>query len=205
MRYFSTAEVAKMIRKKLKDSFPGVKFYVRSDHGSITIHYRDGVDPGLVKSLVSPYEGAGFDGSIDLEYLKSHYLLPDGSICLARNSGSLNSGGAVPCTVYAKPPGAEEVDLGVKYIFVTHNHSTEAVTKAVAMAAPDLCVTIYPAGEEYWSSASWTLELAGLDFDKRRAVNKQIQDILDTGKYESEPVDMAPTADKALASVMDDG
>jgi len=178
MRYISTAEVAKMIRKDLKKSFPGVKFYVRSDHGSITIHYRDGVDSALVKKLVSTYEGAGFDGSIDLEYNKTHYLLPDGSICLARNSGSANSGGAVPSKEYPRPPGAEEVSLGVKYIFVTHHYSTEAVTTAVEEVAPGLPVKIYPAGEEYWSSASWSLELAGLDFYETRSLDQEIRKTL---------------------------
>jgi hypothetical protein len=181
MRYITTAEVAKMIRKDLKDHFPGVKFSVRSDHGSISIHYTDGVEKDLVNDVVKQYEGAGFDGSIDLQYYKDHYLLPDGSICLASNSGSESSGGCVPHKEYPKPPGAEEVNLGVKYVFVTHNYSTEAVTKAVEAAAPDLCVQIYPAGDEYWSGASWSLDLSGMDFYQSRAIDKEIHKAVNKG------------------------
>ena len=181
MRYITTAEVAKMIRKDLKDHFPGVKFSVRSDHGSISIHYTDGVEKDLVNDVVKQYEGAGFDGSIDLQYYKDHYLLPDGSICLASNSGSESSGGCVPHKEHPKPPGAEEVNLGVKYVFVTHNYSTEAVTKAVEAAAPDLCVQIYPAGDEYWSGASWSLDLSGMDFYQSRAIDKEIHKAVNKG------------------------
>ena len=181
MRFIRTAEVAKMIRMDLKDHFPGVKFSVRSDHGSIGVHYMDGVEKALVKSLVEKYEGAGFDGSIDMQYYKSHYLLPDGSICLASNSGSDRSGGYVPHKEYPKPPGAEKVNLGVKYVFVTQHYSTEAVTKAVEAAAPDLCVKIYPAGDEYWSGASWSLDLSGLDFYQSRAIDKEIHKAVSKG------------------------
>jgi len=80
--YVSCADTAKLIRKALKESFPGVKFSVRSKTysggASINIGYEDGPTNDMVKSVISPFEGAYFDGMID--YKGSCYASLDGEV-----------------------------------------------------------------------------------------------------------------------------
>lgn len=68
-KYFSTAETAKLIRKALKEAFPGVKFSVRSDvysgGSSINVRWTDGPTAKMVESVAGTFSGAYFDGSID--------------------------------------------------------------------------------------------------------------------------------------------
>jgi len=67
--YLSCAETAVMIRSVLKESFPGVKFSVRSSvysgGASITIKYNDGPNADAVKAAISIFEGSYFDGMQD--------------------------------------------------------------------------------------------------------------------------------------------
>ena len=68
--YVSCADTAKLIRKTLAETFPGVKFSVRSKTysggASVTIYYTDGPPERLVERAVSHYRGEDFDGMIDL-------------------------------------------------------------------------------------------------------------------------------------------
>lgn len=70
-RYLSCAETAKLVRAELKQMFPGVKFRVTSKTysggASITVSWMDGPASERVKRLVEQYEGASFDGMIDLK------------------------------------------------------------------------------------------------------------------------------------------
>lgn len=72
-QYLSCAETAVMIRSVLKESFPGVKFSVRSSvysgGASININYQDGPNVDAVKSAVLIFEASYFDGSIDYKGL----------------------------------------------------------------------------------------------------------------------------------------
>ena len=76
MQYISAVEVAKMVRKVLKEAFPGMKFSVRSDHSSIRIRWVDGPTTAAVESLVNRFSGSSFDGMIDLK--TSNKILLDG-------------------------------------------------------------------------------------------------------------------------------
>lgn len=72
--YISVADTAKLVRAHLKQKFPGVKFSVRSKSysggASIDIGWTDGPCSARVDKVAKQYEGASFDGSIDL---KSHH------------------------------------------------------------------------------------------------------------------------------------
>ena len=74
-KYFSCAETAKLIRQALKESFPGVKFSVRSSvysgGASINVSYVDGPSYEQVKGVVGMFEGSYFDGMTD--YKGSNY------------------------------------------------------------------------------------------------------------------------------------
>lgn len=74
--YYSCAETAKLIRQVLKEKFAGVKFSVRSDSysggASIRVKYNDAnVAERDVESYAKFFEGASFDGMIDLKSYKS--------------------------------------------------------------------------------------------------------------------------------------
>lgn len=79
-KYFTCAETAKMIRKALKEAFPGVKFGIRSHTyaggASINIGWTDGPNAAQVQAVAAHFEAAYFDGSID--YKGSIYHMIDG-------------------------------------------------------------------------------------------------------------------------------
>ncbi len=78
--YLSCAETAVMIRQVLKESFPGVKFSVRSSvysgGASINIRYQDGPNYDAVKAVVGIFEASYFDGMQD--YKGQNYTAIDG-------------------------------------------------------------------------------------------------------------------------------
>ena len=78
--YISITETNKLIRRVLKESFPGVKFSVRGKSyaggGSTSIYWTDGPNEKQVESLTSVFEGSYFDGMID--YKGSRYGTLDG-------------------------------------------------------------------------------------------------------------------------------
>ena len=63
--YISQVETNKLIRKVLRESFPGVKFSVRTRGGSANINWTNGPNTNQVERLVSAFEGSYFDGMID--------------------------------------------------------------------------------------------------------------------------------------------
>jgi hypothetical protein len=78
--YLSCAETAKLVRSALSESFPGVKFSVRSSvysgGASINVKWTDGPTSDQVKMIVKQFEGSYFDGMID--YKGSIYHRLDG-------------------------------------------------------------------------------------------------------------------------------
>lgn len=115
-KYLSCAETAKLVRQALKESFPGVKFSVRSDvysgGASIRVRYLDGPALGMVESVAKFFEGAYFDGMIDYKGSRTHKL--DGEL----------------------------VHLGANFVFVDRDHSDDAVNLALLEAAKYVGVTL---------------------------------------------------------------
>ncbi len=78
--YISLKETNSLIRKALKESFPGIKFSVRgksySGGASTNISWTDGPTADQVETLISAFEGSYFDGMID--YKGSRYAWLDG-------------------------------------------------------------------------------------------------------------------------------
>jgi len=140
MTYLTCAETAKLLRKALKKSFPGVKFSVRSDTyaggSSIRIEYLDGPAKSEVEKIANVFEGAGFDGMIDLKYYKSHAVNEDGDVILVSSNGTENSGGSVPEMEEAElPEGYDKVSLGSHYVTVNKNYSVELAKEAAKEAS----------------------------------------------------------------------
>lgn len=105
-KFISCAETAKLIRKALKEAFPGVKFSVRSDvysgGASVRVRWTDGPNEKQVEAVAHVFKGSYFDGSIDLK--GSTYAMVDG----------------------------EQVHFGADYVFCNRDCSDALVDKAIA-------------------------------------------------------------------------
>lgn len=70
-KYISVADTAKLVRVALKEAFPKIKFSVKSKSysggASINIHWTDGPTEHDVEAVAKQFEGASFDGMIDLK------------------------------------------------------------------------------------------------------------------------------------------
>jgi len=76
--YLSCADTAKLIRQALRESFPDVKFSVRSSTysggASIRIYWTDGPNSAQVDAVAQRFSGSYFDGGIDYKGCKYHAL-----------------------------------------------------------------------------------------------------------------------------------
>lgn len=79
--YVTCADTAKLVRVALRDAFPGVKFYVRSETyangASIHVRYVDGPLQGDVEKVTNRFVGSDFDGMIDLKTYRSTVEIGD--------------------------------------------------------------------------------------------------------------------------------
>ena len=81
VEYVSMKDTNKLMRKVLKESFPGVKFSIRGSSyaggASTTINWTDGPNEDQVDGLISVFKGSYFDGMID--YKGNRYAWLDGN------------------------------------------------------------------------------------------------------------------------------
>ena len=123
----SCAETASLVRAALKQSFPGVKFSVRSDTysmgASIDVRWTDGPSSKAVEKVAKQFEGADFDGMIDLKSYNDHWLSPDGTVRLAHADGTVGSLGVIPGGEWKGPADARKVHLGADYVFCNRDLS----------------------------------------------------------------------------------
>lgn len=101
----NTVDTAKLIRKALKESFPGVKFSVRSEKyaggSSVHVNWTDGPNEKQVNAVAKVFEGSYFDGMTDYK-------------------GSLR-----------QMMDSKEVRFGPDFVFVSREHSRDMVAKAI--------------------------------------------------------------------------
>lgn len=124
------ADTAKLVRAALKDAFPSVKFSVRSDSysggASIDIRWVDGPTSAEVEKISRAYEGADFDGTIDLKSYRTAWLSPDGVASLAHAQGTEGSMGCHSEAIGSpNHPNAIEVHFGADYIHTNRDFSPE--------------------------------------------------------------------------------
>jgi hypothetical protein len=139
-RYISVTDTAKLVRQALSRNFPGTKFSVKSDSysggASIQVSWTDGPTANMVEFITSQYKGGRFDGSIDMAYSVTSYLLPDGSACVANNPGSTGQRGTHEGERNFKPsPDAERVHFSADYIFCKRMYSVDMVRRALEAVA----------------------------------------------------------------------
>jgi hypothetical protein len=81
---YSVTETAQLVRAALKQAFPGVKFSVRSRKyaggASIDVSWTDGPTTRGVAKVTDLYEGATFDGMIDLKSYKDSVLVDENGV-----------------------------------------------------------------------------------------------------------------------------
>lgn len=120
--FVSSVDTAKLVRARLKAEFPGVKFSVRthqySNGSSIYVVWEDGPVQDAVDCILKPYQGSGFDGSIDLRFYVQSFLTRDGRAFFAQTTGTTASKGEYPARRALKPcPSAVRVSFAPDYVF----------------------------------------------------------------------------------------
>jgi hypothetical protein len=143
-KYLTCAETAKLIRAALKESFPGVKFSVKSNTyaggASINVAYTDGPTCEQVKAIVNVFERSYFCGMTD--YKGYNYTSLDG----------------------------EEISFGADFIFVNRKFSVELFTDLVASACKYYGYAMPAIADNEYSGAYIN---ANLDYEiSRRIMNK---------------------------------
>lgn len=146
-KYVGVADTAKLIRKKLKDAYPNTKFSIRSKSysggASIDIDWWDGPTTEQVDKIVQMYSGSGFDGSIDLRYYITHWMLPDGSVEIAHDQGSTGSGGGHPeITCPQSHPQAKRVHFMANHVFTDRKYTQNFIEKVAQIVHQDTLLPI---------------------------------------------------------------
>lgn len=125
-KYISVADTAKLVRTALKASFTTIKFSVKSKSysggASITVSWTDGPTAKEVDFVVSKYQGASFDGMIDL---KSYH------------TSDLNG---------------EQVHFGADYIFTSRGFSVAFMQRRAAKIAAKYGAELVIVTENKWGS-----------------------------------------------------
>lgn len=121
-RSISLVDTAKMLRGALKAEFPGTKFSVRSKSysggASITASWTDGPTSAAVQKVCDRYNGAEFDGMIDLKSYKD--------------------------SIITTADGMETVSFGADYVFTRREFSDEFMATCEEQIVADLGRKIDP-------------------------------------------------------------
>lgn len=137
IKYLSETETAKLVRVRLRDDFPGVKFSVRthsySGGATIRVGWTDGPRTADVERSVGCFDGRGFDGSIDMAYDVERYVR-DGRVVGTRTMGTQGSMGCVPAHDDAVD-GAELVRFGASYMSLRREFASEELRRDLVARA----------------------------------------------------------------------
>ena len=148
--YGRPALAAKLARTALRQRFPGVKFFVRSDSNSVNISWMDGPTTKAVDAVVAALAGYGFDGSVDYQYYNDTWVEPDGTFYRAASEGSADTGGYVEgFTEAARSPDAVSTCFHC-YVFTSRELSDDArdtVIRDYAATHDDALADAINAGE----------------------------------------------------------
>jgi hypothetical protein len=142
--YLSCADTAKLVRQALKESFPGVKFSVKSSvysgGASISVRYEDGPAAKLVEAVTGAFNGSYFDGMID--YKGSVYAALDGNPVRF---------GADFIFVYRK---ASDAQVARAIAFLKAKYSGNNIEASVAQFNGGELCSVFPTGGDwsYWNS-----------------------------------------------------
>lgn len=138
-RYVDTAEVAKLIRRQLKNNHPGIKFSVRlgrySGGSSIDIRWIDGPTVKTVEKTTAAFAGRRFDGMIDLQYgANSWYCAEHGARVAVTYGHGMGLDGVHESRCCAK---AELVHFGASFVFEHRELSDQFVSELAVKIRKD--------------------------------------------------------------------
>lgn len=140
--YLTAAQTAKLVRVALGAAFPGEMFSVRSKTysggASIDVRWTDGSQTKDVERVAKQYEGADFDGMIDLKTYTSHYLRPDGTVYVHHAAGTEGSRGVIPAEdnralAELMPAGVRVVHFCADFVFCSRDVSDYDTKRAAAL------------------------------------------------------------------------
>lgn len=137
-RRISTTDTAKLIRRTLRDTFPGVRFSVHSSKyaggSSISVQWTDGPTTGAVDRAVGAYEGADFDGMVDLKTHQRAWLCTTHGPRVAETYGHsyASNNGPVDSRCCHR---AELVQFSADYVQTSRDYSPAARTMLEEMTA----------------------------------------------------------------------
>ncbi len=162
--YLSCAETAGLLRKALKQSFPTVKFGVRSKvysgGASIDVSWTDGPRTSAVERISGQFAGANFDGMVDLKTYNAHYLAPNGSPVLAHIGGS---GAYIEEADFAPPdvPDVRHVSFGADFVFCSRRITDEeTLVEQARRLIMNRCDGITGEGRNAMFGGHWVDDLA---------------------------------------------
>jgi hypothetical protein len=134
--YLPVAQTARLVRAALAKAFPGTRFSVTSQSYSggcsVRVRWTDGPLRAEVEPIASMFQGKRFDGSIDLAWSASLWLMPDGTATVASDPGSAGSGGYHgPVREWMPHPDAKLICTGA-YVFCDRATSPELNRRVAA-------------------------------------------------------------------------
>ena len=140
MKYINAKETVKLIRKSLKEAFPGTRFYVRRDGNSVQVRWTDGPARDMVMAVIDRFAGEGFDGMTDLRY--------------SRHVRDTLTG--------------ERVSFGTAFVFPERAFSPDALTSLRQLIAEQTGCTDWPASKPYgWPKSAGEVYSIGDSFECR--------------------------------------
>lgn len=183
-KYIDVTATAKLIRKALRESFPGVKFSVRSERyaggSSINIRWTDGPTGPQVEHVAGAFEGSYFDGMID--YKGSRYHTLDG----------------------------EPVHFCADFIHCNRENTDAAICSAIVKAAMDYGTRQLPTVDDFkqgrsLSSSPLEGEYPGPFWSWSNIIHRTLQEKDSHGQPSEAPPAVTPQESKTLARVEFDG
>lgn len=123
-RYISARETAKLVRRRLRAVFSGVRFTVRASTypggAALDVVWIEGPDMETVEAVAGRFAGARLDSGLELKVRVLHWLLPDGTATVASNEGTQASQGVIPPERAWMPhTDAELVHFAPDHVFCT--------------------------------------------------------------------------------------
>ncbi len=120
----SPKDTAKFVRKAVKTSFPDTRFSIKTrvytGGSSISVSWTDGPRTQAVEKIAKQFEGADFDGMVDLKTYNRHWLLPDGTVEIAHSPAMTYTNEIV---TDAPHPDAIMINFRADYIFCNRHES----------------------------------------------------------------------------------
>ncbi len=147
--WISCADTAKLVRAKLKQAFPAIKFSVRSDSyaggASIRVSWTDGPTEDEFDRVVGIFAGRAFDGMIDLATSNYAWMLPDGTVTFAGTPGTEGSMGTIARSACPRPMAdAKRVHFGSNYVNGSRHYTRAFMERIAAQVAREYGKPIPP-------------------------------------------------------------